>query len=221
MSPSNPTNSTDKCQVKAEVEGKTSGEMVQRPNDTVDPSNSINLNYSSNPTNPSNPITLLWYVIQTKPGNEHRVEANLLNQEIDAFLPLVETSQWKSGKMVELIKPFFPNYLFAKLDLGLNYYKVKWTRGVSKILGAGNEPVPVSERVIQSIKERIVKGNVVRLDDELKEGDLVQITSGPFKDLTGIFQKRMSDKGRVRILLSLIGVDVPIQISRRQIKKAA
>jgi transcriptional antiterminator NusG len=55
----------------------------------------------------------------------------------------------------------------------------------------------------------------------MKEGDLVQITSGPFKDLTGIFQKKMSDNGRVRILLSLIGVEVPIQISRMQIKKAA
>jgi hypothetical protein len=37
----------------------------------------------------------------------------------------------------------------------------------------------------------------------------------------GIFQKKMSDKGRVRILLGLIGVDVPIQISQWQIKKVA
>jgi transcription antitermination factor NusG len=58
-------------------------------------------------------------------------------------------------------------------------------------------------------------------DLEWKEGDIVQITSGPFKELTGIFQKRVSDKGRVRILLSLIGVDIPVQISRWQIRKAA
>ena len=171
--------------------------------------------------NSSNPINLLWYVIQTKPGNEHRVETNLLNQEIETFLPLVENFQCQRGKIVQAIKPFFPNYLFSRLDLGLHYYNVKWTRGVSKILGAGNEPVSISEKVIQSIKERIVKGKVVKLEDELKEGDLIQITSGPFKDLTGIFQKKMSDSGRVRVLLSLIGVDVPIQISRRQIKKAA
>ena len=179
---------------------------------------------SSNPINPnnsSNPISLLWYVIQTKPGNEHRVETNLVNQEIETFLPLVETFQCQRGKIVQAIKPFFPNYLFCRLDLGLHYYKVKWTRGVSKILSAGNEPLPISERVIQSIRERIVKDNVVKLEDKLKEGDLVQITSGPFKDLTGIFQRKMSDSGRVRILLSLIGVDVPIQISQRQIKKAA
>jgi transcriptional antiterminator RfaH len=166
-------------------------------------------------------MNILWYVIQTKPGNEHRVETNLVNQEIETFLPLFENYQYLRGKIVQTIKPFFPNYLFTRLDLGLHYYKVKWTRGVSKILGAGSEPVPISERVIQSIRERIVKGNVVRLEDELKEGDLVQISSGPFRDLTGIFQKKMSDSGRVRILLSLIGVDVSVQLSKWQIKKAA
>ena len=166
-------------------------------------------------------MNLSWYVVQTKPGNEHRVETNLLNQEIETFLPLVENYQCKCGKMVQTIKPFFPNYLFARIDLGLHYYKVTWTRGVSKILGAGNEPVSISEKVIQSIKEKIIKGNVVKLEDELKEGDFVQITSGPFKDLTGIFQKKMSDSGRVRILLSLIGVDVAVQLSQWQIKKAA
>jgi transcriptional antiterminator RfaH len=166
-------------------------------------------------------MNLLWYVIQTKPADEHRVEANLLNQEIETFLPLLETYQWKCGKIVESIIPFFPNYLFARLDVGLHYYKVKWTRGVSKILGAGNEPVSISGKVIQYIRERIIKGNVVRLEDELKEGDFIQITSGPFKDLTGIFQKKMSDSGRVRVLLSLIGVDLAVQLSQWQVKKAA
>ncbi|MGQ9645850.1 MAG: transcription termination/antitermination protein NusG [Thermodesulfobacteriota bacterium] len=171
--------------------------------------------------NPSNSMNLWWYVIQTKPGNEHRVEANLLNQEIETFLPLVEAYQWKYGKTIQARKPFFPNYLFSRLDLGLHYYKVKWTRGVSKILGTGNQPVPISDRVIQSIKERTVTGNVVRLEDELKEGDLIQISTGPFKDLMGIFQKKMSDSGRVRILLSLVGVEIAVQLSRTQIKKAA
>ena len=53
----------------------------------------------------------------------------------------------------------------------------------------------------------------------MKEGDLVQVTSGPLKDLVGVFQKRMSGKDRVKILLNLIGVDVPVQISKWQVRK--
>src|SRR4030042_3222487 len=175
-----------------------------------------------NPTNSTNPINRsLWYVIHTKPGDENRVGTNLQNQEIEAFLPLLETSQYRNGRMIPKIKPLFPNYLFARLDLEHHYYKVKWTRGVNRILGSGNQPVPICAKVIQTIKERSEKDNVVKLEDELKDGDIVQVNSGPFKSLMGVFQKMMSSKGRVRILLSLIGVDVPVQISRWQIKKVA
>jgi transcription elongation factor/antiterminator RfaH len=184
--------------------------------------NPINSTNSINPINPTNPDgSKLWYVIQTKPGDEDRVKTNLHNQEIETFLPLLEAYQYCSGKMVQRIKPLFPNYLFAKLDLELHYYKVKWTRGVSKILRSGNEPVPISGKVIQAIKERSGKDNLVKLENELKDGDVIQVTSGPLKSLRGVFEKVMSSKGRVKILLSLIGVDIPVQISRWQIKKVA
>jgi len=140
---------------------------------------------------------------------------------METFLPLLEIYQYCSGRMVQRIKPLFPNYLFARLDLKLHYYKVKWTRGVSKILGTGDGPVSISEKVVQTIRGRVGRDNLVKLEEEWKEGDIVQITSGPFKELMGIFQKKMSDKGRVRILLSLIGADIPVQISKWHIRKAA
>jgi len=174
-----------------------------------------------NVLNEPNDINVKWYVIQTKPKDEYRVETHLLNQEIEIFLPLLETHQYCSGKMVQRIKPLFPNYLFARLDLKLHYYKVKWTRGVSKILGTGDGPIPISGEVVQRIREKVGKDNLVKLEEEWKEGDIVQITSGPFKELMGIFQKKMSDNGRVRILLSLIGVDIPVQISQWHLRKAA
>ncbi len=186
--------------------------------DSVDSTDSMDATNSSNSSNPSNRF---WYVIHTKPGDEDRARTNLQNQEIETFLPLLETYQYCNGKMVPKIKPLFPNYLFARLDLDVDYYKVKWTRGVNRILGSGNEPIPISDRVVETIKERSGKENLIKLEDELKEGDVVQVNSGPFKSLVGIFQKMMSSKGRVRILLSLIGIDVPVQISKWQIKKVA
>ncbi len=171
-----------------------------------------------NPINPTNPQ---WYVIQTKPANEHRVEAHLSGQEIAVFLPMLETFGYLHGKMVLKIKPMFPSYLFAKLDIQVAYYRVKWTRGVNKILGIGSEPIPVSEGVISTLRQRTGENNVVKLDDGLEEGSMVQFTSGPFKDLVGVFDKQMSDGGRVRILLSLIGVDASVQVSRHQVKKVA
>jgi transcriptional antiterminator RfaH len=134
---------------------------------------------------------------------------------------MLETFGDLNGKTILKTKPMFPSYLFARLDIQAAYYKVKWTRGVSKILGNGNEPVPVSEKVVQTLRQRTGERNVVRLDDGLEKGSVVQFTSGPFKDLMGVFDKKMSDGGRVRILLSLIGVEASVQVSRHQIKKVA
>jgi len=180
------------------------------PKDTIDPMNNETILENG-----------LWYVVRTKPNDEERVRGNLINQDIESFLPLLEDQQYSNGRLFQRIRPLFPSYLFARFELGLHYYKVKWTRGVNKILGGEGGPIPISDGVIQVIKNRAGENNIVKLEDEFKEGDLVQVTSGPLKDLTGIFKKKMSAKGRVKILLSLIGVDVPVQISKWQIKRVA
>jgi transcription elongation factor/antiterminator RfaH len=165
--------------------------------------------------------TFHWFVIHTKPRDEYRVKNHFEGMEIETLLPLCENFRYSHGKMSRMITPLFPNYLFAKLDLERHYYKVKWTRGVNRILGIGNEPTPISEVVIQTIKDRMGDDDTVKLLEDLKEGDLVQITSGPLKDFVGVFQKGLSSQKRVKILLNLIGVEVPVQISRLQIKKVA
>jgi len=148
--------------------------------------------------------SLYWFVIHTKPRDEHRVKNHFEGMEIETVLPLCENYRYSHGKMYQVSTPLFPNYLFAKLDLERHYYKVKWTRGVNRILGIGNEPTPISEMVIQVLRERMGEDDTVKLLEDFQEGDLVQITSGPFKDFIGVFQKRLSSGERVRILINLI-----------------
>ena len=90
--------------------------------------------------------------------------------EIETLLPLCENFRYSHGKMSRVIMPLFPNYLFAKLDLERHYYKVKWTRGVNRILGIGNEPTPISEVVIQMIKDRMGDDDTVKLLEDLRRG---------------------------------------------------
>ncbi len=165
--------------------------------------------------------SLHWFVIHTKPRDEHRVKNHFEGMEIETLLPLCEDFRYSHGRMFRVLHSLFPNYLFARLDLDRHYYKVKWTRGVNRILGIGNEPTPVLESVIQMLKDRMGDDDSVKLLEDLQEGDLVQVTSGLFKDFIGVFQKGLSSSTRVRILLNLISNEVPVQISRWQLKKVA
>ncbi len=162
-----------------------------------------------------------WYVVRTKAGYEHRADKNLLNQEIETLLPFFKDYGYHNGKIIPRIRPLFPNYLFAHFDPLRHFHKVRWTRGVSQILGNREGPIPVSDRVVQTILDRMGEDHLVVLEEQIATGDSVQITSGPFKDLIGIFERKMTGKDRVTILLNLIGVDVPIQISKYQIRKVA
>jgi transcriptional antiterminator RfaH len=177
---------------------------------------------SQNRIGPTNyPGALHWFIIHTKPRDEHRVKEHFEGMEIETLLPLCRNYRFLQDRMRPVLNPLFPNYLFAKLELERHYYKVKWTRGVNRILGVGNEPTPISEIVIQMLKDRMGCDETVQLLDDLQEGNMVQITSGPLKDFVGVFQKGLSSGGRVRILLNLIGTDLPVQIYRWQIKKVA
>jgi transcriptional antiterminator RfaH len=137
-----------------------------------------------------------WFVIQTKPGNEQRANTNLLNQEIETFLPLYRAHQYRNGRLMQRIKPLFPSYLFAKLDLLPHYDRVKWTRGVRKILGNREGPLPISENVIKTIRERMGEDKFVKLDDELKDVRFKSLWA--LKDLMASFRR---DIGWGRVIL--------------------
>jgi transcriptional antiterminator RfaH len=165
--------------------------------------------------------SLHWFVIHTKARDEHRVKSHFEGMGIETLLPLYKNHRSLRERMCPVVNPLFPNYVFARLNLEQHYYKVKWTRGVNRILGVGNEPTPISDIMIQTLRERMDEDDTVHLLDDLKEGNLVQITSGLLKDFVGVFQKGLSSGVRVRILLNLIGKELPVQIYRWQIKKVA
>lgn len=162
---------------------------------------------------------LHWYVLKTKPRNEERAHNYLEHHGIKTFLPLMEISQSNAVNGNKNVKPLFPNYLFAQFDLQQNYPLVKWGRGVNKILGFGKYPTPLADDVITIIKDRTDENNIVKKAYNLNKNDSVRITAGPFKDLLGIFERWISDSGRVRILLNLIGYQPRVELHYSHLEK--
>ncbi len=162
-----------------------------------------------------------WYVVQTKPKKEEEATSYLALNHLEVFHPLMEVFIQKNGRMTKITQPLFPGYIFVKFDLYQSYPLVKWARGVKKILGFGDSPTPLSEEVIQVIKDRMDKDGVVRQTVQLKPNDLVRIKSGPLKDLIGIFDRWVSEGERVRILINLIGYQPEVELHYSMLEKVA
>ena len=163
----------------------------------------------------------LWYVIQTKPKEEGKAASYLSNKEVETFSPLIEVFITRNARISKELRPLFPGYIFGNFDLELNYSLVRWGRGIKRILGFGEYPTPISEEVVEIIKERTDTQGIVRVKHHFNPNDVVRIKAGPLKDILGIFERWMSDNERVRILLNLIGYQPAVEIHYSMIEKVA
>ena len=163
----------------------------------------------------------LWYVIQTKPKEEGKASSYLSTKGVEIFAPLIETFTNRNGKIGKEMKPLFPGYIFGNFDLEQNYPLVRWARGVKCVLGMGGYPRPVADEVVEIIKMRTDCNGTVKIMKQFEANDVVRITSGPMKDLLGIFERWVSESERVRILLNLIGYQPAVEMHYSMIERVA
>jgi transcriptional antiterminator RfaH len=163
----------------------------------------------------------VWYLIQTKLNKEEEVQSFLSTKGIETFDPLMETFRIKDGKESKKLIPLFPTYLFGKFDVEQDYSLIRWARGVKKILSFGGYPTPVSEAIVELIRQRTDADGIVKRISSFVPNETIKIRSGPLKDLLGIFERWDSDRERVRILLNVIGYQPTVELHFSMIEKAA
>lgn len=151
------------------------------------------------------PRELHWYIVQTKPTAEDQVRKRWEQAGYEVFLPKICQLVRGVSRPVERTKPLFPSYLFTRCDLdnATTFRDVRYTRGVRRILGGNNHPLPVHESIIVAIREQVNKEGVLEQSLILKAGDRVRVRRGPLADLVGILKKPVSAAGRVRVLLDV------------------
>lgn len=164
---------------------------------------------------------LPWYVIKTQPKQEVRAECNLKTWNINTFNPKISERYTNpfTGLVSYAIKPLFSRYIFAQFDVNTMYRRVCFTRGVHSVVNFGNGPVSVDEEIIKLIQSRMDKDGLVKLDNELNQGDQVMIDSGPLRDMVGVFQQELKGTDRVAILLTAISYQGRVIVQKDLVKK--
>lgn len=163
----------------------------------------------------------MWYVVQTKPRQEARVEANLHGLGLETLFPKLRerTIPASSRGSLDRVGPLFPRYLFARFVAASVLAKVRNTRGVHGVVGFGEYATPVEERVISLVRSRIRDDGFVH-PAEPQPGDVVQIVDGPLRSLIGIFERELSPRDRVLVLLTTVGSQLRVQLRKAGIRSA-
>lgn len=162
-----------------------------------------------------------WYTLYTKPNAEYQVATNLKQRDIQTFLPEIKAPKSRKERKK---KPFFPCYLFTKIDLeeeGLS--AVRWTPGLRRIVTFGERPVPLPDEIIDLIRYKLgeIEAGGEPATHPFKPGDTVRITEGPFKDMLAIFDKSLTANQRVQVLLNILGHASRVEVEVNELEEAS
>lgn len=169
-----------------------------------------------------------WYAIHTYSGYENAVARNL-KQRIDSLgmndrifnvlVPTEKKIKIKGGKRVEEEEKFYPGYILVDMVVtDDSWYVVRNTPRVTGFVGSGVVPVPLSKKEVDTIFARISKDTVSHNID-LVVDDIVKIVDGPFKDLEGKVGDVDSERGKIKVLVSMFGRETPVELDFLQVKK--
>ena len=164
-----------------------------------------------------------WYAIHTHPKQENRAESNLQAWNVETFIPRIRDYHFNefTNEPSYFVKPLFPGYLFARFALNSLLHKVRFTRGVHSVVCIGGAPAQVDDRVIEIIASQIDEAGFVKIGADLEPGAKVLIQAGPFKGLTGIFQREASAADRIRILLDSVCFQAHVEVPRKHVRALA
>jgi transcription antitermination factor NusG len=119
------------------------------------------------------------------------------------------------------LQPLFPGYVFIIIDLSKHRWRsVNGTFGIASLIMGSEQPKPVPWGVIEGLIASCESCGAARLDDSLEIGQKVRILSGPFVE-TLCRLAHLDDRGRVRVLLEIMGMEVAAQLDRSAIAPAA
>jgi transcription elongation factor/antiterminator RfaH len=165
--------------------------------------------------------SLCWYLVQTHPKQEDRAESNLKSCGIETLVPRFRDRRrnFYTGEITLHTKHLFPSYIFARFIAKDLHQKVRYTRGIRRLISFGDSPTVVDEEIIAMIRSRISEDGFVRIEEDIKPGDKVIIKDGPLRTIAGIFEREMNSADRVRILLLAVNYQAHVEIEREMVTK--
>jgi len=169
-----------------------------------------------------------WYVLNIRTGYEksikrelrQRVEATGLEDKIvEVFIPTQKKIVVRKGKQNVKTDKLFPGYILVKLELNAQTWDlVKNTEGVRGFVKTDKHPRPLPESEVKAIM-KFMEVEQPAYQSSFSIGEAVKITDGAFADFIGSVQEIDNSKGKIKVLISFLGREAPVELDFSQVSK--
>ena len=178
-----------------------------------------------------------WFVLRVASNKEDSVRGTLLRKvQIEGLenavgrimVPTEKTKTLKAGKQRITETKLYPGYVFVEMRLEADgripqdvFFLIKETTGVGDFVGTAGRPTPMGPAEVEKMLfDSRPAEQAPQVKMEFAAGDAVTIREGPFQNYEGTVESTVPDKGIVRVLVTICGRQVPVDVEYWQVAKA-
>lgn len=169
-----------------------------------------------------------WYVLSTRTGYENsvseslkqRVEASDLHDMVEQILvPVQKKIVVKKGKQTVKEEKIFPGYVLIKMELNQSTWSIlSNTEGVRGFVKTDKYPRPLPDKEVEAIM-KFMEVEQPAYQASFSVGEAVKIVDGEFVDFIGSVKEIDETKGKVKVMITFFGREVPIELEFSQVSK--
>lgn len=173
---------------------------------------------------------LPWYAVHTYSGFEMRVKLSLEERiKLHKLEPKFGNILVPEETVVELVRgqrktsqrKFLPGYILVQMHFDEDtWHLVRETPKVTGFVGDSRNPSPLAPEEVQSLITQM-QGGAVKPKPKVnfEQGDAIKVIDGPFAEFNGIVDEVKTDKGKLRVLISIFGRNTPVELDFVQVEK--
>ena len=178
-----------------------------------------------------------WYVLrvasnredQVRDALDRKVKIEKLEDNIGRLLvPTQKEKRLKGGNARVYYRKLYPGYVFVEMATMSDgsipenvWFVIKETTGVGDFIGSGGKPSPMPMHEVEKMLAAAIKpeDQPTLANLNFKKGDKVKIREGPFENFEGLVDEIDTQKGKVRVIVTIFGRATPIEIEYWQLEQ--
>ena len=170
-----------------------------------------------------------WYVIHTFSGHENKVKSNLekavhsagLEDSFGQILVATEDfAEMRDGKRTISRRKTFPSYVMVEMEMDADTRNlVQNVPGVTRFIGSGQAAVALKENEVRRILGQMEATKTKPTPTvSFRVGDHVKVVDGPFSAFNGVVDEVNSERGKVKVMVSIFGRATPVELDFLQVQ---
>lgn len=177
-----------------------------------------------------------WYVLRVAANKEMQVK-DALAQKVGkegltdiigrVEVPIEQIKRIRGGKQTVHKRKLYPGYVFMEMEPTEDgrvpekaWFMIKATPGVGDFIGTEGVPTPMRDTdVAKMLLEAEKPEQAPSIKVEFKKGDQIKIREGAFENFEGVVDSIDSERGVVKVIVTIFGRSTPLDIEYWQIEK--